>query len=120
MLHGALAYARSGGYMDHRIIDKLESVSWVDLSKENQIALLRCYSLLLIRQGKPYAEISQRIISNLSPHFPSQDSEIDRTLSQILLFVNSPDVVPKCMAILERESNAATESHPEILLQGFE
>ena len=115
ILHGALAYARSDGSLDHKIIDKLGSLSWNDLSKENKIALLRSYALLLIRQGDPAVDIVQRINAKLSPFFPSEESEIDRLLSQILLFVDSPDVVTKCMAILEKESLVATASHPEIL-----
>ena len=114
-LHGALAYARSGGELNDLVINHLNKIEWDDLSKFNKITLLRTQALLLIRQGLPDDELRQRLVNRLGPLFPSNDSEIDRTLSQILLFLNAPGTVEKCMAILEKESNRATDSHPEIL-----
>ena len=114
-IHGALAYARSGGHLNDLIVNHLNKINWASLSQFEKVSLLRTYALLLTRQGMPDDDLRLQIVEKLDPLFPSNDNEIDRTLSQILLFLKAPGTVEKCMTILERESNQATESHPEIL-----
>lgn len=115
ILNASLAYARADGPLDDHILDKLESIKWSALTDQDRIALSRVYQLLLIRQGKPDQDLADRIIANVDEYFPSRDSGIDRALSQVLLFLDAPKIVDRCIAILDKEGETATSSHPEIL-----
>lgn len=114
-IHGALAYARSNGPLDRKIVSKLSSIEWSNQSAKNKLALLRVYNLLLTRQGMPNADLTKTIINRLSPLFPAEDSRINRSLSELLIYLKSPQAVEKCIALLDQESKQSTSSHPEIL-----
>jgi len=115
VLNASLAYARSDGALNDFIINKLSSLKWNRLSAEDKISLSRIYQLLLIRQGKPSLALTEKIINHLDNHFPTNDNRINRTLSQVLLYLEAPKVVDRCIALLDKEAEQATSSHPEIL-----
>ena len=116
VIQAFIAYARSGGELNHAALEKLASTGWIDLRQNEKVAKIRAYQLLLIRQTEPENRyLAQAIINDLSPHYPSDDPIINRAISQVLLHVGAPDAVEKTMSLLARESVSATKSHPEIL-----
>ena len=45
----------------------------------------------------PKGNTKSQLINNLSAHFPSSDYQLDRELSQILIFLDANDAVVKCV-----------------------
>lgn len=115
ILNAGLAYARVNGPLDEFILGKLSSINASRLSNPDMISLSRVYELLLIRQGRPNTKLSDKIISHIDSQFPSNDAKVNRTLSQVLLYLNAPKAVDRSIALLDKEAKEATSSHPEVL-----
>jgi len=115
IIESAIAYARSGGAINQKIINKLSGIPWQTLTQKNKLGLLRSFALLLIRQDNNSPLLREKIINKFSKFYPTDDAAINRELCQLLLFVGSPDAVQKSIEILETEATRATDSHPEIL-----
>lgn len=116
IIQAGVALARQGAPgIQSRLLDKLISVEWKTLSTVQQLDLLRAVQLTLIRMGKPGPQTRVQLISALSPHFPSSDYQLDRELSQILIFLGAKDAVAKSVALLEKHTREKTITHPPML-----
>ncbi len=116
VIYATIAYARSGGKLTKQVLDKLERVSWNNLSIDQRIDLSRAYQLLLIRnRNVKDAALMNQISGRLDKYFLSDDWRLDRELSQILIYTGHRDAVAKCMAKIEVEENRASSTHPDII-----
>ncbi len=115
VLNGSLAYARSDGPLDKKIIDNLKKLNWKELSDNQKISLTRTFQLLLIRNENHLPDFLQEISIYLQPHFPSKDARLNRELSQLLLYLNSSDAVDKTMQVLREATSNSQELQSEIL-----
>ena len=116
IIQAALALARHGDKsLQAGIIDKLSSINNEELTKSKKLDLLRAYNLLFIRMGKPNSSQSTAFIEAWNQHFPSNDYAIDREISQLLVFVEDPLAVEKCLNLLEKHMKERTVTHPELL-----
>ncbi len=102
-IHGIIALARSdqSEYRD-QAINKLNSIDFSSLSRDSKLALLRAYSLVMIRLGKPGNPLVQEMINSLNPHFPANGKAIDKELGRLLVYLEAPEIVPRMVAILEK------------------
>ena len=81
----------------------LESLASIDLQKldtNQQLQLLRAYQLAFTRMGKPDAATCSVVAANLEPAFPSKDASVNRELCQVLVFVDSKQVVAKTLGLV--------------------
>ena len=114
-LNACLAYARSEDPVPNRIIAELTALDWSRLSFDERITLIRTCQLILIRGEEPSDQLKANLATYLDPLFPSDDSRLNRELSQLLIYLESPNVVTKCMRVLERESENQTNANRDIL-----
>lgn len=98
-----------------RALNKLNTLDFARLPKDKKLDLLRAYSLLMIRMGVPDANAAERIVANLSPHFPANDYEIDRELSRLLLYLEAPEATVKTVDLLEKVTAEKVVTHAEVL-----
>ncbi len=83
-----------------RIIDKLNTIDFIKLPMEEQLALLRAYELAFIRLGKPSPEVSAKLAAKLDPLYPQKDGRLNRELCQLLVFLDSTTVVAKTLSLM--------------------
>lgn len=103
-LSTALALARVGTDDDRtRVIEHLLSASLSD-----PLATLRVIEIAIARSAHPPApEILQKLRSLLDPLFPSADSQaLNFQLAKHLVYLRSPTVLPKIIALLEQASSS--------------
>jgi putative heme-binding domain-containing protein len=84
-----------------RVLDALGRLNLPQLSVEQQLEALRVYGLCFIRMGKPSDEIGATVRARLEPMFPSSNADLSHELCQLLVYLNSPTVVSKSMALLQ-------------------
>ncbi|HUG90833.1 MAG TPA: c-type cytochrome, partial [Planctomycetaceae bacterium] len=87
-----------------QVLDALERIDFAALSEEHRLGLLRVYQLAFIRLGRPDAASAARIIERFDAHYPSASDPVNRELSQVLVFLNSPTVISRTLTLMERES----------------
>jgi putative heme-binding domain-containing protein len=114
-LNATLAYVRSGGALNQQVINMLCSLEWNQLNESEKISLLRIYSLLLIRNGSPSPDISSKIITCLDSYYPNENPKLNRELSQILLYLDAPNALPRTIKVLKKSNENEQVLQAEIL-----
>lgn len=84
-------------------VEYLKLVNFADLTRDQKLNYLRALSLLCIRLGTPADDATPAFLTQLDSAFPSSDRDIDRELCQVLVFLNSPSVVEKTVALMQQE-----------------
>jgi len=72
------------------------------LTEEQQLAKLRVIELSFARQGKPEPALEQIVIQKLDSHYPAASQRVNHELSQLLVFLEAPDVVSKTLGLLDQ------------------
>ncbi|MCA9135098.1 MAG: c-type cytochrome [Planctomycetales bacterium] len=91
-----IALARTGTKQQKNLAyEQLLRSNWSELSAQGRIALLRAYALVAIRLGSPDDTQTQAIRSQLAGQFPTGDDNVDRELSQMLVYLKSPGSTEK-------------------------
>ena len=102
---GIIGLARQGAAEQRGpLLDSLLRVEFSDLARIDQLALLRAYALVAIRMGRPDVSHAKRILSQLAGYFPSRDNALDRELSRLLVYLDSPTVIAKTLSLMKQES----------------
>jgi putative heme-binding domain-containing protein len=98
-----VALARCGDKsLEAAMINALNSLEWKTLTEMQRLELLRAYSLVFVRMGKPSADQAKSVIDKLNPQLPAGSYEVDRELSGVLLALDAPGAVAKTMTLLKK------------------
>jgi putative heme-binding domain-containing protein len=116
LITGAVALARQGDRsLQPRLIAALERLSLGSLPEEQQLELARAWSLVFIRMGAADSPTAARLVRELDGNFPGPSTAVNRELCILLVYLKSPTVVPKTMALLRGPDAATAESMSELL-----
>ncbi len=83
-----------------RMLQALGNLKGASLPSSLRLAALRAAQLVLTRLGKPDAEVCAQIAEALDAAYPAEDPMINRELCQLLVAVDSPQVVSKTLALM--------------------
>lgn len=96
-----LALARLGSTEDQPDLYRaLQRFPLPTLSPQQKLDKLRVIEVSIARHGTPDKPVTQAVISELDPHYPSKDFPMDRELCQVLLALHAPDAVAKTVNLL--------------------
>ncbi len=117
LLSAAVALARQGDKSVYGALGAtLDQLPFASLSERQQLDLLRAYSLVFIRMGEPPAKPATMLAKKLDAFYPAKSDALNRELSQMLVFLNSPAVIGKTIALMQQESKPeSAESMAELL-----
>lgn len=93
------------------VLERLAKFDWKGLTKEERIALLRIYQLVLIRwgeQAKPHAEMLRTRMENL---YPADFVEGNDLLCELLVHLESLQLVKKTLPLLDAASTPEEKLH---------
>ena len=111
-LTALLALARCGGKETQRdLLLALKKFPLDSLSLTQKLDKLRVIELSFIRQGKPEADLAKLATEKLDRLYPSDNEFINRELSQLLIYLEAPDVVTKTMALLDKAKTQEEQVH---------
>jgi putative heme-binding domain-containing protein len=68
-------------------------------SDEQMLSAVRVIEVAISRMGHPEEEAARGIVRALDPMFPSGKPQLDRELAQILIYLEAPDIVGRCLAV---------------------
>lgn len=83
-----------------RMLAALGRIHWESLSDGDRIDLLRAYSLVFIRLGKPDEAARTQLIARFDPLFPARRPELDALLARLLIYLEAPNAATKVVAAL--------------------
>lgn len=98
-----MALARQGSPDDRAaVLASLGKVNPKSLDEQGQLALVRTYQLAMIRLGQPSEEERSSLVAKFDAMFPSSSESLDAELVQLLVYLDSPTVVAKGVAMIEK------------------
>jgi glucose/arabinose dehydrogenase len=91
------------------LLAALDRIDFGKLSARQQLDLLRAESLAFIRLGAPEPEAAAKLAARLDPFYPAtpaatQRDALNRELCDLLVFLKSPTVLAKTIALLKEPS----------------
>jgi putative heme-binding domain-containing protein len=111
-LTGLLGLARSSGKESQRdLLMALTKFPMDSLSLTQKLDKLRVVELSFIRQGKPDADICKMAMDKLDRLYPANNEYLNRELSQLLIYLEAPDVVTKTLALLDKAKTQEEQVH---------
>ncbi|MDQ3290168.1 MAG: c-type cytochrome, partial [Bacteroidota bacterium] len=116
LTQASIALARHGDVsLKNRLLTNLTKVNYSPLSESQQLDLLRAIELTLSRMGKPDGSMSARLESYLNAHYPAPNNELNRMMSKILVYIDSPTVVAKTMDLYDqaKDDNSSQKTFSE-------
>ncbi len=104
-IDAAIALARQGEKADQKLLLKsLGQLKWTDLTREQQLGLLRAYGLTFIRLGEPSTAVATELAAKFDAFYPAKDKDLNRELCQMLVYLKSPTVIDKTLKLIAAES----------------
>ena len=97
-----LALARLGSADTQApLLKRLAELPWDQLTTEQRVAALRAWSLALARHERIADERLAPLAELLNQHFPDAAPTANELLCELLVYLRSPQVVPKTLELLE-------------------
>ncbi|MDC0218641.1 plastocyanin/azurin family copper-binding protein [Verrucomicrobia bacterium] len=116
-LTASCALARHGdASLQGKLITELGRIDWANLDPGQQAEFLRVYQLAFIRMGKPSEAIAAAVEKKLDAVYPAPLPAINRELCTLLVYLESPNVVSKTLALMSQSSDQSKHNwNPELL-----
>ncbi len=116
LIHALIALCRHGEKsLSGRVLAKLNSVRWENLELDDRLALLRAYSLCLIRLNPAAPAEAAAVSARLNRFYPAQDEVLNTELCRLLSYLDSPDVVSKTIALMKVTQTRTLAYNQEML-----
>ncbi len=106
-IYGVIALCRHGAKtLTSRVLAKLNGLPFdglpvAGLQRDDQLALLRAYSLCLLRLAPPSPTEVAAVIAKLDPFYPARDDDLDTELCRLLSHLDAKAVVSKTVALMK-------------------
>jgi putative heme-binding domain-containing protein len=111
-LTALLAVARTGKpEVKPALLEALARLEWSRLEEAQQLELLRVYGVAFARLGGPDNEARRALLRRFEPHFPAKSDALNRELCQLLVFLDSPEVVRRSMALVAADPAQEEQIH---------
>lgn len=102
VIHATLALCRHGPRtLSSSVLKKLDSLEFESLNRDDRLAMLRAYSLCLIRLEPATPAEAAVITAKLAPFYPAEDEATNTELCRLLSYLDSPTVVDKTIALMK-------------------
>ncbi len=88
--------------MQTKILAALEKLDWKKLTDEQRVTLVRTGEICLNRFGRPDDATVERLIAKLDPQFPAARFELNWVLCETLVYLQSPTVAAKAVALIQK------------------
>jgi len=85
-----------------RIFDALAKFDFAALNNEPRITVTRTAQIALVRFGAPDETTTKKLLAAFDPQFPAATRELNQVLCELLVFLQSPTVASKAVALLDK------------------
>lgn len=116
LIAATVALARQGQASDLQLaLDALGKGNFAKLDLHQQLAWSRALQLVFIRLGEPDEATKQTWATMLDPAFPAESDDVNRELVQLLVYLDSPEVVGETLALLQTPSRQQQDDLTELI-----
>jgi putative heme-binding domain-containing protein len=93
-------FAAPGEDLKTPMLAALDGIDWAKLSDSQRSDLLRVYTVLFARLGRPDETARERFIKRFGPLFPSKSYEVNADLCQLLVYLEAPGIAEKTLKLM--------------------
>lgn len=97
--------------LQRSILEALDRIDWAKLATEDQLDLLRAYSLAFTRFSPPDDATRARLGAKFEPLFPSGVAELNNELATMLVYLETPAAASKLVAALKAAPTQEEQMH---------
>jgi putative heme-binding domain-containing protein len=83
-----------------KVLAALQRIDLAKLTLPQQLECLRAYELTFTRLGRPSDTAASALAARLEPMFPGKSRELNSMLAELLIYLQSPTIAPKAVALL--------------------
>lgn len=103
LITGSVAIARQADRSAlPKLLAALDRLDFAKLDEAKQLELLRLYQLAFVRLGEPSAEVAAALAKKFDAFYPASSDNLNRELCILLVFLKSPTVVTKSLAMMQQ------------------
>lgn len=110
-----LARQSSDAAAQPALLTALAQLDWSKLSVEQQLDAARAYQLVFTRTGEPTEVDRERLAARFEKLFPGPADLVNRELCSLLVYLQSPTVVSKTLALLTAPDKGTAEDYGALL-----
>ncbi len=115
-IYGSIALCRHADQSESRtLLQRLNRISFKKLELDDQLALLRAYSLCFIRLGKPSQGEAQTLGKHLTQFYPSSSELLNTELCRVLAYLEAPGLVQKTIGLMKATQTKTLAYDAEML-----
>ncbi|AGA31012.1 c-type cytochrome [Singulisphaera acidiphila] len=116
LMTGLVGLARTGNKsLQPDMIKALNRLDFTALDEAKQLDLLRTWSLVFLRMGAPDPELASRLAKQFDRDFPAKSERLNRALADMLVYLKSPTIAAKLIALMKQERGAETTESADLL-----
>ncbi|MCH8830158.1 MAG: c-type cytochrome, partial [Planctomycetes bacterium] len=117
VIQGAVALARVvRKSLQPKLLSVLSKLDFGKLTESQKLDLLRVYQLSFIRQAAPDEKTAAALAKKLDAFYPSKSDVLNRELCRMLVYLKSPTVIAKTIALMKQKSKSTAVMTPAELL----
>jgi putative heme-binding domain-containing protein len=87
--------------LGEQLVSALLAIDWNSLNQEERLTYVRTIEIVFNRFGPPLESVQKQFIELLEPHFPAKSFELNWLLCETLVYLQSPMVAAKAMALIQ-------------------
>jgi putative heme-binding domain-containing protein len=111
-LTALLALARCGDKGTQReLLKALRKFSLPTLPEEQQLEKVRLIQVCFARQGRPDEDLVKLATEKWGAFFPTASDRVNRELAQVLIYLQAPDVIGKCLDLVAKAPTLEEQAH---------
>jgi putative heme-binding domain-containing protein len=118
-IHRADTVALADPVLQTRLIGALNRLAWPALGIGDRLDLLRAYALVFTRLGPPPEPMRRQLITRFEPRLPASDRDLNVQLTNLLVYLESPRVASRGMALLTRATTQEEQIEYVLALRGL-
>jgi putative heme-binding domain-containing protein len=96
-----LALARVGdSQLETQLLRRVDQLSAGRLSDDEQLLAVRALTVCFLRLGRPDRMVAEKVLARWEPLFPAKDARVNQSLCELLVYLESTNVVRKALPLL--------------------
>jgi putative heme-binding domain-containing protein len=117
-LAALLALARYGERdVQVKLLTALEKFPANELNEQEKLEALRVIEVCFARMGRPEDDVVRDVAKSLEPLYPAKSWPLNRELSQLLIYLDSPGVVKKTLDLRDAAATQEEQIHYMVVLR---
>ncbi|GAA4406636.1 hypothetical protein GCM10023187_26320 [Nibrella viscosa] len=88
-----------------QMLTNLMVPTFKQLSEQEQLDILRAMELVIVRMGRPGANLTAQMGAFLNPSYPAKTNNLNRALCKILVGIEDPQVIAKTLNLMDQPAD---------------